>query len=205
MCAGANIIETNTFNANRISQADYQLESEVYKINLHAAQTARDAINSFQLEDPSHPTFVAGAIGPTNRTTSMSPDVNNPAYRVVNFDEVVDAYKEQVEALVDGGVDLLLCETSFDTLNMKAAIMIEQVFGNKNSPTTFLSVTITDASGRTLSGQTLEAFYNSIEHANPIAVGINCALGAPGKCGPSWKNSAQNQNFSWLLSQCRFA
>ncbi|MEC8594971.1 MAG: methionine synthase, partial [SAR324 cluster bacterium] len=178
--AGANIIETNTFNANRISQADYQLESEVSKINLHAAQIARDAINSFQLEDPSHPAFVAGAIGPTNRTTSMSPDVNNPAYRAVNFDEVVDAYKEQVEALVEGGVDLLLCETSFDTLNMKAAIYaIEQVFEEqKIRLPLFLSVTITDASGRTLSGQTLEAFYNSIEHANPIAVGINCALGA---------------------------
>ncbi|MEL0161209.1 MAG: homocysteine S-methyltransferase family protein, partial [Deltaproteobacteria bacterium] len=145
-----------------------------------AAQIARDAINSFQLEDPSHPTFVAGAIGPTNRTTSMSPDVNNPAYRAVNFDEVVDAYKEQVEALVEGGVDLLLCETSFDTLNMKAAIYaIEQVFEEqKIRLPLFLSVTITDASGRTLSGQTLEAFYNSIEHANPIAVGINCALGA---------------------------
>ncbi|MEK9565053.1 MAG: methionine synthase, partial [Deltaproteobacteria bacterium] len=159
---------------------DYQLESEVSKINLHAAQIARDAINSFQLEDPSHPAFVAGAIGPTNRTTSMSPDVNNPAYRAVNFDEVVDAYKEQVEALVEGGVDLLLCETSFDTLNMKAAIYaIEQVFEEqKIRLPLFLSVTITDASGRTLSGQTLEAFYNSIEHANPIAVGINCALGA---------------------------
>ncbi len=178
--AGANIIETNTFNANRISQADYQLESEVYKINLHAAQIARDAINSFQLENPSHPAFVAGAIGPTNRTTSMSPDVNNPAYRAVNFDEVVNAYKEQVEALIEGGVDLLLCETSFDTLNMKAAIYaIEQVFEEQNIRLPlFLSVTITDASGRTLSGQTLEAFYNSIEHAKPIAVGINCALGA---------------------------
>ena len=178
--AGANIIETNTFNANRISQADYQLESEVSKINHHAAKVARDAISSFQLENPFHPAFVAGAIGPTNRTTSMSPDVNNPAYRAVNFDEVVNAYKEQVEALVEGGIDLLLCETSFDTLNMKAAIYaIEQVFEEQNIRIPlFLSVTITDASGRTLSGQTLEAFYNSIEHANPIAVGINCALGA---------------------------
>ena len=178
--AGAHIIETNTFNANHISQADYQLELEVYKINFSAAQIARDAKTEFQLEQPDHPVFVAGAIGPTNRTTSMSSDVNNPAYRTVSFDDVVYAYKEQAEALMEGGVDLLLCETSFDTLNMKAAIYaIEQIFEERKIRLPlFLSVTITDASGRTLSGQTLEAFYNSIEHANPIAVGINCALGA---------------------------
>ena len=178
--AGANIIETNTFNANCISQADYLLESDVYKINFHAAKIAKDAIRSFRVKYPSQPTFVAGAIGPTNRTASMSPDVNDPAYRAVNFDKLTYAYKEQVEALIEGGVDLLLYETSFDTLNMKAAIYaIEQVFEEQNIRLPlFLSVTITDASGRTLSGQTLEAFYNSIEHANPIAVGINCALGA---------------------------
>ena len=178
--AGAHIIETNTFNANRISQADYHLENQVRSINLAAATVARQAADAFQQKHPTHPVFVAGAIGPTNRTTSMSPDVNNPAYRAVTFEQVADAYREQTEALLDGGVDMLLCETSFDTLNMKAAIFaIEQLFEERDLRIPlFLSVTITDASGRTLSGQTLEAFYHSIEHANPIAVGINCALGA---------------------------
>ena len=177
LAAGANILETNTFNANRISQADYALEDQVREINLAAVACARKAVEAFHHE---HPVFVTGAIGPTNRTCSLSPDVNNPAYRAVSFDEVAAAYREQAEALIEGGVDLLLLETSFDTLNMKAGIYaLETLFDERGIRLpVFLSVTITDASGRTLSGQTLEAFYLSIEHANPIAIGINCALGA---------------------------
>ena len=177
LAAGANILETNTFNANRISQTDYALEDQVREINLAAVACARKAVEAFRHE---HPVFVTGAIGPTNRTCSLSPDVNNPAYRAVSFDEVAAAYREQAEALIDGGVDLLLLETSFDTLNMKAGIYaLETLFDERGIRLpVFLSVTITDASGRTLSGQTLEAFYLSIEHANPIAIGINCALGA---------------------------
>jgi 5-methyltetrahydrofolate--homocysteine methyltransferase len=178
--AGANIIETNTFSANRISQEDYQLQDYVRELNVAAAEAAQHAAETFRRVHPEQPIFVAGAIGPTNRTTSMSPDVNDPAYRAVTFDQVAAAYYEQAAALVDGGVDLLLCETSFDTLNMKAAIFaIERLFADREIRLPlFLSVTITDASGRTLSGQTLEAFYNSVYHANPIAIGINCALGA---------------------------
>jgi 5-methyltetrahydrofolate--homocysteine methyltransferase len=177
---GANVLETNTFNANRISQADYALEEQVREINVAAAQCARRAVERFQQEHPEHPAFVAGAMGPTNRTCSMSPDVNNPAYRAVSFDEVAAAYREQAEALIEGGVDLLLLETSFDTLNMKAGIYaLETLFAERGIRLPlFLSVTITDASGRTLSGQTLEAFYRSIAHARPLVVGINCALGA---------------------------
>ena len=178
--AGANIVETNTFNANRISQADYALESEVRDLNQAAAQCARRAVEAFREAHPGQPAFVAGAIGPTNRTCSMSPDVNNPAYRAVTFDQVAEAYREQAEALIDGGVDLLLLETSFDTLNMKAGIYaLETLFAERGVRVPlFLSVTITDASGRTLSGQTLEAFYRSVAHADPLVVGINCALGA---------------------------
>lgn len=178
--AGANIIETNTFSANSVSQADYKLEHLVEKINRDSVKCAKKAIENFRNENSTQPCFIAGAIGPTNRTASMSPDVNNPAFRAVSFDDLVEAYYEQVKPLVEEGVDLLLPETTFDTLNLKAAIYaIEKYFEETNTriPVS-LSVTITDASGRTLSGQTLEAFYNSIRHAKPISIGINCALGA---------------------------
>ncbi len=178
--AGANIIETNTFSGNKISQADYSLEYIVEEINRESVKCAKKAVEVFRNEKPDQPCFVAGAIGPTNRTASMSPDVNNPAFRAVSFDDLVEAYYEQVRPLVEEGVDLLLPETTFDTLNLKAAIYaIEKYFdeSGKRIPVS-LSVTITDASGRTLSGQTLEAFYNSVRHAKPLSIGINCALGA---------------------------
>jgi len=176
--AGADIIETNTFNAQAISFADYALEPYVYEINVAAAKLARRAADAF--ETPDRPRFVAGALGPTNRTASLSPDVNNPAFRGVSFDELVDAYYEQSRGLVDGGVDILLPETTFDTLNLKAAIFaIEKLFHERGIRLpVMLSVTITDASGRTLSGQTVEAFWNSVSHGNALSVGINCALGA---------------------------
>ena len=184
--AGANILETNTFNANRISQADYSLEKKVPEINLAAAHVARKAVDNYkqQIREEGLPVeqqfFVAGSIGPTNRTCSMSPDVNDPGYRAVTFNDVANAYREQAIALIEGGVDLLLLETSFDTLNMKAGIYaLESYFEEaKIRLPIFLSVTITDASGRTLSGQTLAAFYNSVHHAKPLFLGINCALGA---------------------------
>ena len=184
--AGANILETNTFNANRISQADYSLQNKVPEINLAAVQVARKATDLYRQQikleglPSDQPIFIAGSIGPTNRTCSMSPDVNDPAYRAVTFDDVAQAYREQAIALIEGGVDLLLLETSFDTLNMKAGIYaLESYFEETGTRLpVFLSVTITDASGRTLSGQTLDAFYNSIHHAKPLFLGINCALGA---------------------------
>ncbi|MEM6962126.1 MAG: homocysteine S-methyltransferase family protein, partial [Myxococcota bacterium] len=180
LSAGADIIETNTFNSTSISQADYALESAVYDLNLAAAQLAKSAATEWSDRTPDKPRFVAGAIGPTNRTLSISPDVNDPAYRAVTFDEVKDAYSEQVHGLLDGGVDLLLLETIFDTLNAKAALLaIEDVLQSRGASTpVMISVTITDRSGRTLSGQTVEAFWASIAHARPLSVGINCALGA---------------------------
>jgi Methionine synthase I (cobalamin-dependent), methyltransferase domain len=176
--AGADIIETNTFNAQAISMADYGFEEHVYELNLAAAQIGRRAADAFST--PDRPRFVAGAIGPTNRTASLSPDVNDPAFRSVTFDQLVAAYKEQVRGLVDGGVDILLPETTFDTLNLKAAIVaIEEFFAERKIRLPImLSVTITDASGRTLSGQTVEAFWHSVMHAPAISVGLNCALGA---------------------------
>ena len=180
--AGADIIETNTFSAQRISMADYQMESLGYELNLESAKIARQAISEYaQSHTYAGPKWVAGAIGPMNKTLSLSPDVNNPGFRSVSFDEVADAYYEQVSGLVDGGVDLLLIETIFDTLNAKAAIYaIKKYFRDtkKQALPVMISGTITDASGRTLSGQTLEAFYTSIAHANPLSVGLNCALGA---------------------------
>jgi 5-methyltetrahydrofolate--homocysteine methyltransferase len=178
--AGANILETNTFSANRISQADYKLEDLSGELNKASVACAKDAIERFRKVEPDRPIFIAGAMGPTNRTASMSPDVNNPAYRATSFDELVSIYSEQARALIQSGVDILLPETTFDTLNLKAAIVaLENVFDELNCRLpVFLSVTITDASGRTLSGQTSEAFYNSIRHARPLSVGINCALGA---------------------------
>ena len=174
---GSDIVETNTFNAQRISQADYGLEDLSYELNVAAARLAREATQKYST--PERPRFVAGAVGPTVRTLSISPDVNNPAFRAVTFDQVRDAYREQVKGLLDGGVDLLLLETIFDTLNAKAAIVaIEEEFEARGERVPLMiSVTITDASGRTLSGQTLEAFFISIRHARPISVGINCALG----------------------------
>jgi 5-methyltetrahydrofolate--homocysteine methyltransferase len=182
--AGADIIETNTFSSTVIAQADYNMQSLAYELNVAAAKCARNAINEFTHDSQlttQDSKFVAGAIGPLNKTLSLSPDVNNPGYRAVTFDEVVAAYYEQVKGLVDGGVDLLLIETIFDTLNAKAAIFaIKKYFRDtKKEPLPIMiSGTITDASGRTLSGQTLEAFYTSVMHAKPLSIGLNCALGA---------------------------
>ena len=180
--AGADIIETNTFNAQKVSLADYHMESLAYEINVAAARIAREAITGYYKDHgDAVQKFVAGAIGPMNKTLSLSPDVNNPGFRALSFDEAVDAYYEQVKGLVDGGADLLLIETIFDTLNAKAAIFaIKKYFRETKKPELplMISGTITDASGRTLSGQTLEAFYTSIRHAKPLSVGLNCALGA---------------------------
>jgi 5-methyltetrahydrofolate--homocysteine methyltransferase len=179
--AGADIIETNTFNANRISMGDYQMEDLAYEMNLASAKLARKAADKFTTANPEKPRFVAGSIGPTNKTASLSPDVNDPGYRAVSFDDLCNIYKEQVSALLDGEVDILLVETIFDTLNAKAALMaIEQTLeerGIEKFPV-MVSGTITDASGRTLSGQTVEAFLNSVSHADLLSVGFNCALGA---------------------------
>ena len=179
--AGADIIETNTFSSTSIAQADYDMQSLAYEMNIASAKCARKAADKFTAQDPSKPRFVAGAIGPLNKTLSLSPDVNNPGFRAVTFDEVVAAYTEQVKGLSDGGVDLILIETIFDTLNAKAAIFaVKNYFRKAGKPElpVMISGTITDASGRTLSGQTLEAFYVSVMHANPLSVGLNCALGA---------------------------
>lgn len=176
--AGADIIETNTFNSTSISQADYQTQHLVPEINLCAARLAREVADDFTRKDPSKPRFVAGSIGPTNRTASISPDVNNPGYRSVSFDELVDAYREQTLALIEGGVDLLLVETIFDTLNAKAALFAIQTIPESRNIPLMVSATITDASGRTLSGQTTEAFIISVSHAPITSIGLNCALGA---------------------------
>ena len=179
--AGADIIETNTFSATTIAMADYEMQSLAYELNVASAKCARQAIERYQLTtNNTVPKFVAGAVGPLNKTLSLSPDVNNPGYRAVTFDEVVAAYYEQITGLVDGGVDVLLIETIFDTFNAKAAIFAaKKYFREKGIELPIMiSGTITDASGRTLSGQTLEAFYVSVAHANPLSVGLNCALGA---------------------------
>lgn len=181
LAAGADIIETNTFSSTTIAQADYDMQSLAYEMNVASAQCARKAADKFTAQNPAKPRFVAGAIGPLNKTLSLSPDVNNPGFRAVTFDEVVEAYTEQIKGLSDGGVDLMLIETIFDTLNAKAAIFaVKNYFRKANKPELpiMISGTITDASGRTLSGQTLEAFYVSVMHANPLSVGLNCALGA---------------------------
>ncbi len=188
--AGADIIETNTFSSTAIAQADYNMQSLAYELNVASAKIAREAISEFSINhQPStinqtstiNQKYIAGAIGPMNKTLSLSPDVNNPGFRSVSFDEVSEAYYEQVRGLVEGGVDLLLIETIFDTLNAKAAIFaIKKYFRDtkKSELPVMISGTITDASGRTLSGQTLEAFYTSVAHAKPLSVGLNCALGA---------------------------
>lgn len=178
--AGADIVETNTFSGTWIAQADYGLEHAVYDINFYSAQLAKKVANEFTLKNPDKPRFVAGSIGPTNRTASISPDVNDPGYRAITFDELVDAYKDQVKALIEGGVDILLVETIFDTLNAKAALFaIDEVFGELNIELPIMvSGTITDQSGRTLTGQTTEAFLISVSHMPLLTVGLNCALGA---------------------------
>jgi 5-methyltetrahydrofolate--homocysteine methyltransferase len=178
--AGADLIETNTFNATSISQADYGLEALAFELNFAAAQLARKTADDFAAANPGREVFVAGGIGPTNRTASMSPDVNNPGYRAVSFEDLRKAYREQALGLIQGGADTLLVETIFDTLNAKAAIFaIEEVFEEVGFRLPVqISVTITDAAGRTLSGQTPAAFWNSVRHARPLSVGINCALGA---------------------------
>ncbi len=176
--AGADIVETNTFNAQTVSMADYGMETLVRELNLAGAQLARKAADAYST--PDKPRFVAGAIGPTNRTLSLSPDVNRPAYRAITFDELATAYQEQAEALLEGGVDVLLVETIFDTLNAKAALFaIQDAFAatGKEVPI-MISGTITDASGRTLSGQTTEAFLISMSHMPLLSIGLNCALGA---------------------------
>ena len=180
--AGADIVETNTFSSTSIAMADYDMQSLAYELNVAAAKCAQEAINQYKSKHPNATEkYIAGAIGPLNKTLSLSPDVNNPGFRAVTFDEVVIAYTEQIRGLVDGGVDVILIETIFDTLNAKAAIFaVKEYFRKEGKPELpmMISGTITDASGRTLSGQTLSAFYTSIEHAKPLSVGLNCALGA---------------------------
>ncbi len=178
--AGADIIETNTFGATSIVQAEYGLEKLAYEMNLVSAKVAKDATRAFTERDPSKPRFVAGSMGPLNKTLSLSPDVNDPAFRAVTFDQVKESYAEQVRGLIDGGTDVILVETIFDTLNAKAALVAtREVFTEKGVELPILiSVTITDKSGRTLSGQTIEAFWASVAHAKPLSVGVNCALGA---------------------------
>jgi 5-methyltetrahydrofolate--homocysteine methyltransferase len=177
---GCDFVETNTFNANRISQADYSLEDLSEEINIEAARLARAACDAAERETPDQPRFVVGTLGPTNRTASISPDVSSPGYRNISFDDLVLAYTEATRGLLDGGADLLMVETIFDTLNAKAAVYaIEEEFDRRGARwPVLISGTITDASGRTLSGQTAEAFYHSVRHAAPTGVGFNCALGA---------------------------
>ena len=195
--AGADIVETNTFSGTTIGMADYHLENIVYELNYESAKIAREVADEFEAQDPSRSRFVAGSIGPTNRTASMSPDVNDPGYRAVTFDDLLVAYKQQVKALIDGGCDVLLVETIFDTLNAKAALYaIEEVKDELGIDIPIMvSGTITDASGRTLSGQTVEAFLISISHIPLLSVGFNCALGAD-QLKPYLKRLAHNTSFS---------
>ncbi len=194
--AGADIILTNTFNANRISQADYNTQHLVYEMNMASAEIACRQALYFTEQNPDKPRFVAGTLGPTNKTLSLSPDVNDPGYRAVSFDEVKEAYREQIEGLIDGGVNLLLIETIFDTLNAKAAIFaVEETLERKNIRLPLMiSGTITDASGRTLSGQTLEAFLNSVSHIDLLSIGLNCSLGAT-ELRPYVKELSQKASF----------
>lgn len=201
---GADIIETNTFSGTTIAQADYGLERLAYKINFESAKIAKEVALEFSQKTPDKPRFVAGAVGPTNRTASISPDVNDPGYRAVSFDDLALAYKEQVEGLLDGGSDIILVETIFDTLNAKAAIYaIQEVFEERGLPLdpqeggipVMISGTITDASGRTLSGQTTEAFLISVSHIPLFSVGLNCALGAK-ELRPYLKVLSENAPFN---------
>ena len=179
LMAGADIIETNTFSSTSVSMADYHVQEYVREMNLVAVKLAREVADEFST--PDKPRFVAGSIGPTNKTCSMSPDVNNPAMRALTYDELADAYREQMEALLEGGVDALLIETIFDTLNAKAAIFAAEkaMEATGVQVPVMLSVTVSDTGGRTLSGQTLEAFLASVQHANIFSVGLNCSLGPP--------------------------
>lgn len=195
--AGADIVETNTFSGTTIGMADYHLEDLVYELNYESAKLAKEVADEFTAKNPDKPRFVAGSIGPTNRTASMSPDVNDPGYRAVTFDDLRVAYKQQVEALIDGGSDILLVETIFDTLNAKAALFaIEEVKEERNlNIPIMVSGTITDASGRTLSGQTVEAFLISISHIPLLSVGFNCALGAD-QLKPYLQRLSHNTSFN---------
>jgi 5-methyltetrahydrofolate--homocysteine methyltransferase len=177
--AGADILETNTFNSTSVAMADYHMEDLVYELNFEAAKLARTLCDAFTKKTPDKPRFVAGVLGPTSKTASISPDVNDPGFRNVSFDTLVVSYTEAVKGLVEGGADILLVETIFDTLNAKAALFaIDQYFDDHNMKLpVMISGTITDASGRTLTGQTTAAFYSSLRHANPISIGLNCALG----------------------------
>ncbi|WP_353779603.1 homocysteine S-methyltransferase family protein [Winogradskyella sp. 3972H.M.0a.05] len=194
--AGADIIETNTFSGTTIAMADYEMEELVYELNYESAKIAKEVVNEFKIKTPEKPRYVAGSIGPTNKTASLSPDVNRPEYRAITFEALKEAYKLQVEALLDGGVDILLVETIFDTLNAKAALFaIEDVKDERNIDVpVMVSGTITDASGRTLSGQTVEAFLISISHIPLLSVGFNCALGAE-QLHPYLKRLARGTEF----------
>lgn len=180
LAVGADILETNTFSGTTIAQADYHLEDAVYDINFQSAKIAREVADEFTKKEPHKPRFVAGAMGPTNKTASLSPDVNNPGFRAITFDELATAFKQQAKALIEGGVDLLLLETIIDTLNVKAALFaIQELFDEiGRSVPVMVSGTITDASGRTLSGQTTDAFLVSVSHVPLLSIGLNCALGA---------------------------
>lgn len=201
--AGADILETNTFSGTSIAQEDYGLSHLAYDINYQSAKIAREVADEFTAKNPDKPRFVAGALGPTNKTASLSPDVNDPGYRAITFDQLAAAYKEQVQGLLDGGADILLVETIFDTLNAKAALYaIQEVFEERNIPLSpeeggipvMVSGTITDASGRTLSGQTTEAFLISVSHIPLFSVGLNCALGAK-ELRPYLKVMSENAPF----------
>ncbi|MGN8224449.1 homocysteine S-methyltransferase family protein [Gracilimonas sp. BCB1] len=194
--AGADIVETNTFSGTSIAQADYSLEHIVYELNRKSAEIAKKATDKFTQQNPAKPRFVSGSMGPTNKTASISPEVTDPGYRAVTFDELAEAYKEQAKGLMDGGADLLLVETIFDTLNAKAALFaIQELFDERGeSLPIMVSGTITDASGRTLSGQTVEAFLISVSHAPILSVGFNCALGAK-QLQPYLQNLADKSDF----------
>ena len=194
--AGADIVETNTFSGTTIGMADYHMEEFVYELNFQSAKIAKEVANEFTQANPNKPRFVAGSIGPTNRTASLSPDVNRPEFRAITFEELRVAYKEQVEALIAGGVDILLVETIFDTLNAKAALFaIEEVKEEQNIDIPIMvSGTITDASGRTLSGQTVEAFMTSVSHIPLLSIGFNCALGTE-QLKPYLQRLAQKTDF----------
>ena len=197
LAAGADIIETNTFSSTAIAMADYEMEEFVYDLNYQSAKIAKEAAEEFTTKTPLKPRFVAGSMGPTNRTASMSPDVNDPGFRAVTFDDLRKAYKQQAEALIDGGVDILMVETVFDTLNAKAALFaIEEVKAARSIDIPIMvSGTITDASGRTLSGQTAEAFLISVSHIPLLSIGFNCALGAS-QLTPHLEVLAQKSNLS---------
>jgi len=195
--AGADLVETNTFSGTTIAMADYNMEDLVYELNYESARIAKEVANEFTSKDPNKPRFVIGTMGPTNKTASMSPDVNDPGYRAITFDELRIAYKEQAEALLDGGADILMVETIFDTLNAKAALFaIEEVIEERDHEVPIMvSGTITDASGRTLSGQTAEAFLISISHLPLLSVGFNCALG-PKQLTPYLEVISSKSNFA---------